>query len=164
MNCNQIQELILSDYSDKESTAQVDAAVKAHLSGCPECREYLALVKKTREPFKRASELTPPAHVWFHIKDSLIAQQDKPIMRIWERFSQALAGFVSAPKIAFATTAMTVVVVGTIMFQLSAYRSAAAVQDYFGDQADFLASLGANGQYSRNADALDFESITENLL
>jgi anti-sigma factor RsiW len=165
MNCDQIKELIISDYSDKETSPQVNAIVEGHVKSCADCREFLALVRSVEQPFRKAVETKPPEYLWHRIKEVLVTGQEKRTLNVWERVTQAVgAGLIRAPRLAFATTIMTIVVVSAIMFQVSAFQRRLAVQDYFNDQSDSFAYFNTNNQYSESADASGFDSITENLL
>ncbi len=47
MNCKKIQELILTDYLDQEMPQDKQKELESHIASCTQCREFLALAKKT---------------------------------------------------------------------------------------------------------------------
>ncbi|MBM4128995.1 MAG: zf-HC2 domain-containing protein, partial [Nitrospira sp.] len=60
MNCEKIQELILTDYLDGEIDKRQEEFIKQHLATCIGCQEFLSIAQKTVvEPFLNAGKVTP---------------------------------------------------------------------------------------------------------
>lgn len=72
MNCERIQELILTDYFDGVLEHNVRKELEAHLADCPQCLEFAKAARKTVfETFEGASKATLPAHIWSSIERKL---------------------------------------------------------------------------------------------
>lgn len=72
MKCEQIKDLLLTDYLDQQISDETAEAVNQHLLICHECREYSSIVKnKLIEPFKQFARKEPPEELWIKIKDAI---------------------------------------------------------------------------------------------
>lgn len=84
MDCKKIQELILTDYCDKEIDAGNEAFIRRHIDQCRLCKEFLRAVEKTaHEPFVHG-QCKPPAYMWDRIQDALV---DKKMQELEPRGS-----------------------------------------------------------------------------
>lgn len=74
MNCEEIQDLISTEYLDGELNAFSRQAIDAHLKHCDQCFEYKEEVFRVND---RVSELleteSVPVHLWGQVKTSLEA-------------------------------------------------------------------------------------------
>ncbi len=70
MKCNDIQELILTDYLDGEIHPDVKRQVDGHIAGCQVCKEILTFSRQVaEEPFKHSQlKFENQKEVWEKIK------------------------------------------------------------------------------------------------
>ncbi len=116
MNCEKIQELILTDYLDGEMDAKWKEELEAHVSECSACKEFVTAVGKSAfEPFLKAQIQRPPEHVWNKIKENILsAPQEKPnvLAEIWSHFQNAV--LIPKPALAFAMVLLLIIGAGTM--------------------------------------------------
>lgn len=114
MNCEKIQELLLTDYIDGQLDPKWKSEVDNHVAGCVACREFAATARKTAvEPFLRAETFRPPEQVWMNIKGTALAGQKvppDPLAEFWQRVSEFI--HVPRPAFAFAVVLIMAVMVG----------------------------------------------------
>ena len=80
MKCEQIQELLLTDYLDGQLDGNGLKSIEEHLSDCPGCREFLAAARKiTVEPFSSSKKVfLSPEDVWQKIKQQIGRERPQP--------------------------------------------------------------------------------------
>lgn len=72
MKCDNIKDLLMTDYLDNEVSEETRRVVQEHLHICDACAQFEQHLKlKIVEPFKRASIIEPPAHLWEKIKHEI---------------------------------------------------------------------------------------------
>ena len=137
MNCEKIQELILTDYLDGQLDAKCKDLVDQHLAGCPGCKEFSGIVgRSVFEPFLKAESLRPPEQVWFSIKENIAAEQpgrSNVFANFLENFQNSVR--IPRPAIAFVTAMTLVIVVGT----LTRFASHAPVNT--NEQVEYMAQM-----------------------
>ena len=124
MNCERIQELILTDYLDKELNPSTAAQVEAHLSFCTECKEFLNAAKQTVSPLSFAPKQEfDQEKVWQNIKEQ-IESEHQPVV-----LSNPISDFISKlkesivmPRPALLFSVLTVVVLTTTVFVRSVHH------------------------------------------
>ncbi|MCX5707430.1 MAG: zf-HC2 domain-containing protein [Candidatus Omnitrophica bacterium] len=75
MLCKNIQELIKSDYLDKEIDEAALRQVKEHLAACPFCREMEERLQAQRRIFQSATRFEPPKRIWLNIQDAIVSER-----------------------------------------------------------------------------------------
>ncbi|MBF0478959.1 MAG: zf-HC2 domain-containing protein [Candidatus Omnitrophica bacterium] len=133
MDCNKIQDLILTDYIDNQMDEKQKNMIETHLAQCIGCQEFTALVKKTVvEPFIQAERFVPSENVWIEIKDNIMQEQSvKP--GLWDALTDGMSNLLRAwkPGLVFASMAMLILGAG-LLRQYSIYdqelKSAKAVE------------------------------------
>jgi len=94
MQCKEIQELIKSDYLDKETDEGTLRQIKEHLDGCPLCRELEERLGDQRGLFQKAKRFEPPKQIWLNIRDAIVsermASEDSAGLNIIERLRSLL--------------------------------------------------------------------------
>lgn len=79
MNCEKIQELILTDYADNQMPQEQKSQLEKHLAGCAHCREFAQVVQtNVVQPFALAERLVPAESVWNKIKEELTQEESVP--------------------------------------------------------------------------------------
>jgi len=151
MNCQRIQDLILTDYTDNEAPEAVRRQVEEHLAVCSACREFRAAVRtKAIQPLQDAERPEAPARLWARVTSEIYAQHLKPAPAgILER----LRGLVTSPKPALALSTVAVLLVfGVVLARTYVSERAERhelAESAIQDQIDYFAYgngfNGANG-------------------
>lgn len=103
MKCERIQEVLLTDYIDGYLDEKSTQVVNDHLSGCPRCREFLAVVKIAAvKPFSDAKKVNPPAGLWLKIKERVETDQQNVRENLFDQFVGNLRKTFFEPKPVFA--------------------------------------------------------------
>jgi hypothetical protein len=90
-----MQKIIITDFSDHETSQGLRGEISRHLSACPACREFEMKVRtKLIQPFESVV-LRAPAGMWDAIQDRILHEPAR-----W--YSMFLPTAVSLPKMAFA--------------------------------------------------------------
>jgi len=140
MKCRQIQDLILTDYTDNEAPEAVRRQVEEHLAACSACRQFQAAVRaRAVEPLQEAERAQAPARLWSRVTSAIYAQPLEPAPAgVLERIKNLVAA--PRPALALSTVAVLLVfgaVLGRLYFTGSVQRhqlAEAAVEeqiDYF---------------------------------
>ncbi len=98
MKCNQIQEIILTDYLDQCVDEKMEKIVKDHLEHCNACQEFLAVASKVSvEPFAKSkrAELSEQ-NIWNRIQEQIdnekdTVREDSYLSLLWKDFKQVFA-------------------------------------------------------------------------
>ena len=148
MNCEKIQELILTDYLDDQMDKSQKKYLEEHLARCPHCLEFSETVKKAAfEPFVNADKPNPPESVWSNIEESILAEQQgkaNVLANLWEKFK--FSAPISRPAFAFATVVTLALLVGTLtQFKIQQGDSAKEQMEYLNYLTNPSDGLSANG-------------------
>jgi predicted anti-sigma-YlaC factor YlaD len=133
--CDQIKELIMTEYIDGLSDKIVIGQVEGHLLDCSECRAFFKDVKNTVVPFEQASQQPVPAELWASIKQSI--EQKHQAVNPLEGFMEGLKGLMVFPRLVpvFASLVL-MVLVSTVSLNTIQVQQAQAK-----DQGEYLVSL-----------------------
>ena len=113
MKCNDIQELILTDYLDGEIHPDVKKQVDGHIAGCQLCREFLAVSRQvTEQPFKHSQpKFENQQEIWqkikFKIEEEVLTEKFTPQWNWLERIKNIL----TVPRM---SVALSVVVIALL--------------------------------------------------
>ena len=78
MNCKNIQELILTGYSDGEITPELAKQIDEHLKICPGCRKFKEAVEETAlSPFRNAQRFAPPDALWEKVREAVVYEKNR---------------------------------------------------------------------------------------
>lgn len=157
MNCERIQELILTDYLDGVLELKVRKELEGHLVNCPQCREFAAAARKVCvEQFEGIVKAEPPQHVWMRIEDTI--QQEHPasnaLLLFWRKFLDDFS-FVPRPVWALASVLLLFVAAGSFQ-QLTSSRR--VVSD---SSVEYMVSLVESSNDISTADSDDFGTNVE---
>ena len=76
MECNKVQDLILTDYIDNEMPQESKEDLERHLLSCPSCQKFKMLVKKfSLDPFEDCPSPEVPKEIWQNIQQKIPMQQ-----------------------------------------------------------------------------------------
>lgn len=116
MNCERIQELILTDYLDGVLENNVRKELEIHLANCPQCLDFAKVARKTAfESFERASKADPPEQVWARIEERIRENYAPSHIEApsWLENLKSLF-FLPRPALALAAVLVLFVMAGTI--------------------------------------------------
>lgn len=143
INCEKMQELLITDYTDGELDFDARLAVDRHLGSCAACREFASAVRvNAREPIAAALKITPPAYILERVKAEISTGKE-------ERFgfsahAGAIAQWVTTaianiprPVVAFAATAIVIIAI-VISRPMDSSR---VLNEYLGEQINYIANL-----------------------
>jgi predicted anti-sigma-YlaC factor YlaD len=78
MNCEKIQELILTDYLDGEMDEKQKEVILQHLANCADCQKFMVTAKITvNEPFSNVERINPDEFLWYKIKGVIEADKQR---------------------------------------------------------------------------------------
>lgn len=116
MTCNEIQELILTDYLDGQMNSEEQMELEAHLTDCGDCRKFEAMARKrVIEPFRSAKMATPPEALWHQIKER-IEQDREDITSVPAGLIDRIRSTFSFPKPAFVAASTIAVLLVAVVF------------------------------------------------
>jgi predicted anti-sigma-YlaC factor YlaD len=96
--CEQIKDLILTDYIDGELDKNLVESIESHLLECGDCRAFLKEVKNNAAlPFQKVLREPVPAQLWSAIKENIENENraTNPLEGIYEK----LKGLIVFPKL-----------------------------------------------------------------
>ena len=144
MQCEKFQELILTDYLDRELAEEQRAALEAHLAQCPRCREFAEKALKVAvEPFEQLERLKPSPQLWANIKEA-IKGAPQPDAReapddFWERLKQLF--YFPRPALVLATAVLVTIMLLAVLPKQIGQNHIAQVDSVAEDEIEYLAAL-----------------------
>ncbi len=158
MNCKQIQDLLLTDYTDNEVTAAVRRLVQEHIAACPACRSLEASVRDAAlRPFQEAPTADVPPHLWGRIKSEVLQRREARRVPVFEKIRHLVA----APRPVFAFSTVVVLFVFGLLFARPFFSGGAERRQLaelaIEDQIDYFAY--GNGWSDDNALDVGIEEI-----
>lgn len=151
MKCENIQELLMTDYLDGECRGEGGLRVKNHLDECETCRSFYETVLKSAAVLRKGGELSPPEAVWLRIRESLEAGQSRApdfgellrkVTAAAGAFRQHLSDMIPRPVLGAALPVM--ILAAVLVFKQPAANWQPA-QEYLEEQLFYLADIGALG-------------------
>lgn len=77
MNCERIQELILTDYSDGRLSDKWMKEIDSHLATCPSCAALALQMKRiVVEPLRDVKRYSPNPGVWINVNEAIREKQE----------------------------------------------------------------------------------------
>lgn len=150
MRCEEIRELLLSDYLDGELSAQMSTAVKEHLAGCKTCTELEARIRLSAvEPFRGLEPVKPAESVWRNISESIKAPT-RPERKI-------------SPRPVFLAATIAVLLVAAAFLMHHSYAEKKDIGLYIEEEIGYLSSLDTNGSDNYYGTLADIGVITNEL-
>ncbi|GAX60953.1 transmembrane transcriptional regulator [Candidatus Scalindua japonica] len=144
MKCEQVKELILTDYLDGQMEKAKKTQLEEHLTTCRDCREYELLTRTTVvEPFYNIEKHNPPEATWNKTREQIIVEQQMHNNSIADLFNRVKTLFYF-PKPAFiAATVVVLFAVATtvIKFPLENQETRKGVSDSQVECINYLMSV-----------------------
>ena len=127
MNCQDMQDHLLTDFADHEIGAGKKRLVEAHLAACQNCREFFAAVLNVDASIKEGPLPEGPApHVWAKIADEIHSRPHDAwdvVRGLWEDFA---GGF--RPRVVYGSMAAAMLVALVVVVPLATQREQAAAR------------------------------------
>ncbi len=124
MKCEDVKELILTDYLDEQLGKEQKAQIEKHLEICTDCSEYELLARTAVvAPFSNTEKQNPPEATWHKIREQIEKEKlplQGPTTSSFADLIQRIKSFLYIPKPALvATTIATIllIVITVIRFQ-----------------------------------------------
>ena len=116
MKCENVKELILTDYLDGQLGKEQKSQIEKHLTICRDCKEYELLTRTAVvEPFDNLERHNPPETTWNKIREQI--EEELPRQEPTNTFAgliRRIKTFLYIPKPAFVVTAMIVLLLVVI--------------------------------------------------
>ena len=116
MKCEDVKELILTDYLDEQLGKEQKAQIEKHLAICRDCKEYELLTRAAVvEPFNNVERHNPPEATWNKIKEQI--EEELPLQEPTNSFADLIhrvKTFLYIPKPAFVVTSILILLLVVI--------------------------------------------------
>jgi predicted anti-sigma-YlaC factor YlaD len=143
MNCEEVRELLLTDYIDGQIREDLHMRIHQHLNTCSKCRAFQQdLIQRVVEPFKKAEKPKVPTELWYSVKKAITGQRQRKGLLV--DFLVNLQIFVQARKPAFAFVSVVAVVLLVVALTQLSFNKQDVVNTYLEEQIDFLVYLSAS--------------------
>jgi len=161
MNCEKIQELILTDYLDGQMPERQKQCVEQHISGCFRCREFLKRARETAvEPFTHAGKDIPPEFIWFRVRESIIAEKERAACTVPGFLEKLKSRFqVFSPYPVIGMVIMVIFIIG-IVTQSKMFTTARVKSDAQ-EQAEYLVSMAEMSPENSMNEKTGFGTVIE---
>ena len=121
MKCENVKELILTDYLDGQLGKEQKSQIEKHLTICKGCKEYEFLTRTAAvEPFDNLEKHSPPEETWNKIREQI--EEERPLHEPANSFADLILrikSFLHIPKPAFVVTSILVLLlVGITVIKL----------------------------------------------
>ena len=165
MDCKKIQEIIMTDYIDRETSKTLREEIEAHLKTCEGCRKFEQVLReRVSNPLRKLEQVKPPEEVWQRIKETIEEEQaEQYAPSFLERLLDFLRNSFPVRKPVFAfSTAISVILIA-LFFSVGPFHKQQLVKDYIEEKAEFMVSLNrpVNGDLERD---LSFNTAIERYL
>ncbi len=142
MKCEQIQELILTDYIDGRMAPQAKGELEKHLMTCHECLEFARVAKAMAvEPFEKGTREKTPESVWMNIKEELLSQEEQPAPGWLDRLREVFHSQFAFPRPVAAFAGMCFVVMAVTLVHFSNINRMPAQMSAEQDEVEYMAAL-----------------------
>lgn len=133
VNCENIKEILITDYVDGELSREQMKAIDEHLSACPNCRQFKEeLIQNIVNPFKAIDNATPPEYVWQNIRTAIAENSSVKNNVLLDFFKRHM----SLPVISAATAAV-ILVLGSFLYFNQPSKNIAMAKSYSADESYF---------------------------
>ena len=148
MNCEQIRDIILTDYLDNQLEESKKIEIDNHLAACKACKEFRDTAKKTViEPFANTKQAQPPAFLWEAIKAAVESKSKprrfNPLEDLLRLLHLPRTIFTLSSALALSLIALVLVKSPNFFIQLQNQQLAKA---YLNEQIEYFSSDNGNAQ------------------
>jgi len=161
MNCKKMQELIMTDYTDSETSVALRKQVERHLDSCSGCSDFKRNLEETAiRPFRAAEKVKPPDFVWNRIEESVTSEKRNILLNLRDSLYNVFA----VRKPVFAVTAVIATIVIVLFLARPPLNGTELVNSYVGEQIEFLTLLDADTTDSLDGEYQDLDTSIEEYL
>ena len=179
MKCEEIKNLIASDYIDGELDEVAREKVVRHLEICSECRQYEKTVRRVAvEPMRSVTTSSAPESIWHQIRRELAQERPGGFFAVLRgarqgpfRFSRAAVATVSLAAAILIAVLLVRLPHTPISGKEPSYADPEGVNGYIREQFLTLSYMGVNGTGSADNGSdysgialLDFGTVVEEYL
>lgn len=153
MRCEEIQELIMTDYIDGELDPSKESEIARHIGSCVACRALEADLRRVAEPLKTGYEM-PPERVWKSIERRICGGGERP--DAMGRLRGMLRGLSLVPRIRPAMAVLTIVLALAVFIGYQRNMEDRALASYMEGEIGFLYDLNGSGDENYYSEAWNF--------
>ncbi len=164
MNCNDIQESLLTDYPDRQLNSARDGEIEQHLSSCVQCREFSDVVCRSLvEPFTGAKKITiSKERVWNNITRRIIEEQTQsrssnPLVEMMDRVRQVI----TLRKPAFALLTAAVIALIAIVYINTGNQEVADLPQSAVSGTKYISYVAEELSHNQSDDYVDYGTDIE---
>ncbi len=160
MNCQQTQDLLLTDFLDQQTNPEQQLQVHQHLKDCSVCREQWASITAVDATLKNVpSPDGPSPYVWERIADKVQARPASWLDVVQENLAGLIEGFKPAWGYGSFVGAMLVVLVVVLPLVVQQQHQAATA-----DREYLLQLVYADDKNAGDGDVSDSGFVVDHLL
>jgi predicted anti-sigma-YlaC factor YlaD len=115
MQCKEVQELIKSDYLDKEIDQPTQRQIAEHLAQCSLCRGLEEELQAQRALFQKAKRFEPPERIWLNIRDAIVSERMEIEDSAGSGIIERLKGMFAKPRPVFALASVLAVTIFVVV-------------------------------------------------
>ena len=116
MKCEDVKELILTDYLDEQLREEQKTQIEKHLAICRDCKEYELLTRAAVvEPFNNVERHNPPEAAWHKIREQI--EEELPLQEPTNSFADLIHRIKTSlyiPKPAFVVASILILLLVVI--------------------------------------------------
>jgi anti-sigma factor RsiW len=163
MKCRKMQELLLTDYLDNETSEALKHEVEEHLNNCLKCRQFeRALQETTVEPFQNAERIKAPDSIWDQIKEAIALEEREKAKGFFPELRDILQRILAVPKTTFGLITITIAVFSMVIilykFQTHNQRLITVSQER---QIEYLTYVMEDSEYFSTDENGDYDTAIE---
>ena len=170
MNCDEIKDIIVTDYLDGELNEEMAHSIESHINKCSDCFQFENMLKlKAVDPFKSMKVSAPADSVWKNIKDNIEhgqkIQDENGILSVLMHKARDLFG-IKRPVFAILML-MVVITAGTLLIKTRLNKDTESdtyIREYLNEHLEFLTELDLYGDDYMEMNNLYFHTSIENYL
>ncbi len=172
MNCEEIKDIIVTDYLDGEVNEEMSRCIESHINKCSNCYQFENMLKlKAVDPFKSMKVSAPADSVWINIKDNIKQGQRVKVKNegsILDVLLHNARTLFNIKRPVFAVLMLMVVItVGTLFVKTklnNETESDSFIREYLNEHVEFLTELDLYGDDYMEMNNFYFHTSIENYL
>ncbi|MCK4532277.1 zf-HC2 domain-containing protein [bacterium] len=156
MNCEEIKQLLMTDYIDGEINKELKEEVEKHLDLCDDCRQLKQNLQGiSGDLFKKIEQTKVSDLVWARIENS-VSKEKKQSKGILAGLMNYLQPDFFIRKPVFSTTLILAGVFLAIIFTKGSFNNRKTANSYLKEQVEVFVYLDADGTEFLETENIDF--------
>ncbi len=167
MNCEEIKDIIVTDYMDKEVNEEIARSIESHISYCSGCHQFANTLKlKAIDPFKGLKVSIPADSVWINIRNNIKQEQKFQDEGLFTVFMHKVGTIFNVKRPVFAVLMfMVVFAIGTLFIRTKLNNeNDSDIREYLNEHVEFLTELDLYRDDSMEMNNFYFHTSIENYL